>query len=175
MRSRADFLILISKTLSRATTLLACAVFSFPSFAKGAPIDLPKDELTCLATAIYFEARGEPKAGRLVVGQVILNRAARGGYPPTVCGVVYQNSGRRNACQFSFACDGVADKISDPAAFAEIKTEASLLLSCKDDCPASEMATSTHYHAVSVSPHWSTKLRKIGRLGGHVFYENGPA
>ncbi|MFC5067326.1 cell wall hydrolase [Flaviflagellibacter deserti] len=162
---------MIKKTLSRAATLLACAVFSFPSFAKGAPTEPRMNELTCLATAIYFEARGEPKAGRLVVGQVILNRVAHERYPSSVCGVVYQNANRRNACQFSFACDNIPDNISDPAVFAEIKMEAGLLLSCTADCPASEMSTSTHYHAVSASPDWSTKLRKIGRLGRHVFYE----
>ena len=30
-------------------------------------------ELACLATAIYFEARGEPMVGQVAVAQVVLN------------------------------------------------------------------------------------------------------
>ena len=30
--------------------------------------------LACLATAIYFEARGEPTLGQIAVGQVIMTR-----------------------------------------------------------------------------------------------------
>src|SRR5215475_10421449 len=62
----------------------------------------------CLAEAVYFEARGEAVRGQIAVAQVILNRAFSGKYPDTVCGVVYQNKHRYNACQFSFACDGHA-------------------------------------------------------------------
>jgi N-acetylmuramoyl-L-alanine amidase len=50
----------------------------------------------CIATAVYFEARGEPIEGQLAVAQVVLNRAASGRYPSSVCAVVKQRS------QFSF-------------------------------------------------------------------------
>src|SRR4029078_3552080 len=39
-------------------------------------------ELECLATGIYFEAKSEPLAGQLAVGQVIANRAQSGGPCP---------------------------------------------------------------------------------------------
>ena len=52
---------------------------------------------TCLAEAIYFEARGEAVRGQMAVAQVVLNRAFSGKYPNTVCGVVYQNAHRRLA------------------------------------------------------------------------------
>jgi len=55
----------------------------------------------CLAEAIYFESRGEPEMGQLAVAQVVLNRVMSGLYPNSVCGVVYQNAHRFNACQFS--------------------------------------------------------------------------
>jgi spore germination cell wall hydrolase CwlJ-like protein len=38
-------------------------------------------ELKCLATAIYFEARGEPEDGQLAVAQVVLNRVKNPAYP----------------------------------------------------------------------------------------------
>src|SRR5690606_7988208 len=59
-------------------------------------------ELRCMATAIYFEARGEPYRGQVAVGQVIMNRIRSPLYPNTICGVVFQGHLNRNACQFSF-------------------------------------------------------------------------
>ena len=74
-------------------------------------------EQKCLATAIYFEARGEPEKGQLAVAQVVLNRVKNPAYPNTICGVVYQNKDRRFSCQFSFACDGIRDRITDQGAW----------------------------------------------------------
>ena len=68
----------------------------------------------CLTEVIYFEARGEVVRGQMAVAQVVLNRAFSGKYPNTVCGVVYQNAHRHLACQFTFACDGIADKVNEP-------------------------------------------------------------
>ena len=65
----------------------------------------------CLADAIYFESRGEVKRGQIAVAQVVMNRVFSGFYPNNVCGVVYQNSHRNLACQFTFACDGIPDVI----------------------------------------------------------------
>ena len=74
-------------------------------------------EKRCLAEAIYFEARSEPIRGQLAVAQVVVNRLKNPAYPGTICGVVYQNRQYRNACQFSFACDGVRDVIRDHPAW----------------------------------------------------------
>ena len=35
-----------------------------------------QSDVSCLATAMYFEARGEPEVGQMAVGRVILNRVA---------------------------------------------------------------------------------------------------
>ena len=70
----------------------------------------------CLTDAIYFEARGESVRGQIAVAQVIMNRVFSGYYPNNVCGVVYQNANRHMACQFSFACDGIPDRVNEPAA-----------------------------------------------------------
>jgi spore germination cell wall hydrolase CwlJ-like protein len=129
---------------------------------------------SCLATAMYFEARGEPETGQLAVGQVIINRAAHAGYPSTVCGVVYQNAQRRNACQFSFACDAIPDRVRDPSLYASILERARLLLSGRKEM-APDIAGSTHYHATSVAPGWSAKLRRTGQIGEHIFYQCSPA
>ena len=59
----------------------------------GGPLD---EEGICLATAVYFESRGEPIEGQLAVADVVINRAASGRYPSDWCGVVKQKA------QFSF-------------------------------------------------------------------------
>ena len=46
------------------------------------------EALVCMATAIYFEARGEPTVGQIAVGQVIMSRVADHRYPDSVCDVV---------------------------------------------------------------------------------------
>ena len=47
-----------------------------------------RQELTCLAQNIYFEARSEPLEGKLAVAHVVMNRVASRYFPDTVCGVV---------------------------------------------------------------------------------------
>ena len=44
-----------------------------------------------LAQLIYCEAGGEPYAGKLAVGSVVINRVLSSVYPDTVVGVIYQN------------------------------------------------------------------------------------
>ncbi|MCR5254926.1 MAG: cell wall hydrolase [Acetatifactor sp.] len=44
-----------------------------------------------LANLIYCEAGGEPYAGQVAVGSVVINRVLSSVYPDTVVGVIYQN------------------------------------------------------------------------------------
>ena len=78
-----------------------------------------KAEQTCLANGIYFEARSEPLRGQAAVAQVILNRVRNPAYPDSICGVVYQNDDWFNRCQFSFACDGIKDRVTEPLALQD--------------------------------------------------------
>src|SRR5215218_3348931 len=50
--------------------------------------DAGSRELECLAAGVYFEAKSEPLAGQLAVGQVIANRASSGRFPSSYCGVL---------------------------------------------------------------------------------------
>ena len=132
-------------------------------------------EIQCLATAMYFEARGEPARGQFIVGRVILNRVASRYYPDNICDVVYQNAHMKNACQFSFACDGLPNRVRETDAWSQIKRRAAYLLECDVKCSLaaigrSELWTSTHYHADYVSPNWANKLQRTGQVGRHIFY-----
>jgi spore germination cell wall hydrolase CwlJ-like protein len=125
-------------------------------------------EQKCLATGIYFEARGENLRGQAAVGQVILNRVRNPTYPKSICGVVYQNDGWFNRCQFSFACDGIPDRITNPAAYGMAKDVALAVTSGKIFIP--EVGSATHYHATYVQPRWARTMEKMKKIGLHIFY-----
>jgi hypothetical protein len=122
----------------------------------------------CLANAVYFESRGEPVRGQIAVAQVVMNRVFSPFYPKTVCDVVYQNANRHNSCQFTFACDGIPDVVTEPDAWERAKRIARDMLDGKLWMP--EVAKSTHYHAYWVHPSWVAEMKKMYKLGVHTFY-----
>jgi hypothetical protein len=123
----------------------------------------------CLADAVYFEARGEPLKGQQAVAQVVINRVFSGYYPNNVCGVVYQNSGRYLACQFTFACEGKnLSRIDEPDMWEQAKHIAGDMLDGKIWLP--EVGYATHYHAYWVHPSWVHEMTKLYKLGVHTFY-----
>lgn len=125
-------------------------------------------ERHCLATAIYFEARGEPKRGQVAVAQVILNRVRSPLFPATICGVVYQ--GQMNpGCQFSFTCDGKTDNPRNGAQWAQANDIAKRITAGEHWLP--EVGYSTYYHANYVRPKWIRDMNKIDKIGRHIFYK----
>jgi spore germination cell wall hydrolase CwlJ-like protein len=122
----------------------------------------------CLAEAVYFEARGEAVRGQIAVAQVVMNRTFSGFYPNTVCGVVYQNKHRHYACQFTFACDNVADVVREPEMWDRAKKIAKAMLDGQLWLP--EVGKSTHYHAYWVHPSWVSEMKKMYKFGVHTFY-----
>lgn len=122
-------------------------------------------EWRCLAEALYFEARGESVAGQFAVAEVILNRRDIASYPDTVCGVVRQ--GGRNGCQFSFICDGRADRIREQAAFSRVGKIARIML---DGAPRTLTEGATHFHTTAVRPAWARRFPQTARIGAHLFY-----
>jgi spore germination cell wall hydrolase CwlJ-like protein len=128
-------------------------------------------ELKCLATAIYFEARGEPELGQVAVAQVVLNRLKNPAYPNTICGVVYQNKDQRNRCQFSFACDGIPDRITEREPWAAAQALAKKIVSDDRTMYMSDVGAATHYHANYVRPRWARTMTKVDKIGRHIFYE----
>lgn len=126
-------------------------------------------DMWCLATAIYFEARGESYRGQVAVGQVVMNRVAHKVYPNTICGVVYQNQQMRNACQFSFACDGQTKKVTEPKAWAQAQEIAKGVVN--GSLYLAEVGAATHYHANYVYPDWAPRLKRLAKIGNHIFYQ----
>lgn len=128
-------------------------------------------EQRCLATAIYFEARSESEEGQMAVARVILNRVKDPEYPKTVCGVIYQGADRRNSCQFSFACDGRVDQPKTRHAWAKAQRVAARAMAGQDDIAI--VSTATHYHADYVQPSWANAMKRLIKIGRHIFYTDG--
>jgi spore germination cell wall hydrolase CwlJ-like protein len=125
-------------------------------------------EQRCLAVGVYFEARGESVKGQAAVAQVILNRVKNPTYPNSICGVVYQNDDWRNRCQFSFACDGRKDRITESEHFK--KAEEVALAVTDGTIWLPEVGSSTHYYADYVKPGWARTMHKMKKIGRHIFY-----
>ena len=125
-------------------------------------------EENCLARAIYFEARSESELGQLAVAKVILNRTRDPNYPKTICGVVYQGANRSNSCQFSFACDGSPDEPKKKEAWERSKRVAQKALAGQGT--ARVMSSALFYHADYVKPRWAKSMKRLIKIGRHIFY-----
>ena len=122
--------------------------------------------LMCLATAVFFEARGEPIDAQTFVAEVVINRVNDDRYPDTVCNVVFEDR------QFSFTHDGQSDDITSYNTFFDAEAQTTAILIAKQALAGETSITSTHYHTVSVSPAWRDAYALDGTYGTHVFYTN---
>jgi hypothetical protein len=125
-------------------------------------------EQTCLAKAIYFEARSEPTLGQIAVAGVVMNRVESKKYPDTICGVVFQNDHMKNACQFSFACDGKADVARSRKHWRSALQLAKAFMDGTKK--AHVIRNAMYYHADYVSPDWATRMHVVKKIGRHIFY-----
>jgi hypothetical protein len=123
--------------------------------------------LHCLTLAVYFEAASESLDGQRAVAQVVLNRVRHPAWPDTVCGVVFQGSERRTGCQFSFTCDGALRRIISRKPWESAQSVAFLAL---HGSVMEEVSVATHYHTDWVAPYWAPSLRKLTKVGTHIFY-----
>lgn len=120
------------------------------------------EETNCLATAVYFEARGESLEGQLAVARVVMNRAASGKYPPSWCSTIKQPA------QFSFVRHGQFP-IVDTASDAWRKAEGIARLAAANAVPS--VGTDVlWYHANYVAPSWGHRLNVVEKIGAHIFY-----
>ena len=128
-------------------------------YSAGAPLD---EQGNCLATAVYFEARGESLDGQLAVARVVMNRASSERYPPDYCGVVKQHA------QFSFVRHGQFPRI-DTASVAWSRAQGVARLAMANVIP-SIGSDVLWYHADYVAPGWGHRLNVVQKIGAHIFY-----
>ncbi len=114
-------------------------------------------ELRCLATAVYFESRGEPLEGQLAVAQAIINRVESGRYASDICGVINQPK------QFSY------DRSRVPTAGRDWRIAQAIAQIAAKDMWVDVAPKALSFHATYVAPNWSGKTR-VATIGRHVFY-----
>jgi spore germination cell wall hydrolase CwlJ-like protein len=137
-----------------------------PALPVAADVARGKGALECLTDAVYYEARGESDQGQAAVAQVVLNRVRRGGFPKSVCGVVFQGVDA-HTCQFSFACDGAMGYGLEPAAWRRARVIAQRAL---DGFVMQEVGDATNFHVARLGQIWGSGLVKVAQVGAHVFY-----
>ena len=117
-------------------------------------------ELECLAAGVYFEAKSEPLAGQLAVGQVIANRSNSGRFPSSYCGVLFQRG------QFSFVRGRSYPAV--PRASRQWQTAVAIAKIVDQQLKDSSVPNALFFHAKRVAPRW--RLTRVGSVGNHVFY-----
>tara|TARA_R110000772_G_scaffold158411_1_gene269604 strand:+ start:4995 stop:5561 length:567 start_codon:yes stop_codon:yes gene_type:complete len=145
---------------------------------KSSWYDIAQKNTECLATNIYFEARGESYEGQKAVAFVTLNRVESNKFPDDICSVVYQAKYRtgwsesvpiRNKCQFSWYCDGKSDRIRNSSDYQRLYTLAAEVITGrhKDNTEGA-----LWYHADHVQPSWRLDYNRIAKIDSHIFYVN---
>lgn len=113
-------------------------------------------ELDCLATAVWFESRGEALEGQLAVAQAVVNRARAGRWGKNICGVI------KAPRQFNF---NAAQVKRSTATFSTALAVARIAVAGLWH----DMAAGAHsFHAARLSPGW--RLTRVAKIGNHVFY-----
>lgn len=124
--------------------------------AVAPPATAPVADLDCLATAVWFESRGEALEGQLAVAQAVVNRSRSGRWGDGVCAVI------RAPRQFNF-----------PAARVQRKTESFATALAVAQVALGglwhDIAQGAHsFHAARLKPRW--RLTRVARVGNHIFY-----
>lgn len=121
---------------------------------------------SCLALAMYWEARGDGPIGMAAVGGVVLNRAADRRFPDHVCGVVTEG-GPGAPCQFAWYCDGRTDRPREAKAWRDALYLTRLMLDGRVTDPSDG---ALYFLTPGLRPVWTAGLIPTARIGGHVFY-----
>jgi N-acetylmuramoyl-L-alanine amidase len=134
--------------------------------------DFTEEEL--LAACIWGEARGESRKGKIAIANVVMNRADHPRrWGNTIHSVILQ--------PYQFSCfnpsDPNAEKILDRMwedsdsgicmllSSMAIEEELADVTQTYDDLPGA-----THYHNLSVSPSWASRIQFLRQIGNHKFY-----
>ncbi|GAK10693.1 cell wall hydrolase [Geomicrobium sp. JCM 19039] len=123
------------------------------------PESVTSEELDLLARLIHSEAQGEPYAGKVAVGTVVLNRVADDRYPDTIRDVIYEVVNGYYA--FSPVLDGT---IYEPAA-EESKLAAREAIAFDGQGQGSIF----FYNPETATNHWNATREETKRIGQHVF------
>jgi spore germination cell wall hydrolase CwlJ-like protein len=146
------------------------AVFAYQDEKRDFVREAHRQNLTCLARNVYFEARGEPLAGQYAVAEVTLNRKASGRYPKTICEVVHQQSWDPIRGRYVGAFSWTEfDSLPTPSGEEWQRAwEVAEAVYYQRYSPALQGAM--FYHAAYIQPDWARQKKRVARIGSHIFY-----
>lgn len=124
----------------------------------------------CLADAMYYEARGEGRAGELAIAEVVYNRMRSRYYPGTICSVVYEGANLRTGCQFSFACSGDMDRPKSSVVWRQTQRLALQVVMGLVHL-GNMTGGALSYHSIDVDPSWADTMERTTQIGHHIFYK----
>ena len=119
------------------------------------------DALYWLARIICAEAKGEPFAGQVAVGNVVLNRVASRQYPNTIYDVIFD---RNSGVQFTPTANGTIYQVPSQSAIWAAKV-------CLEGYTLSEDILYFFNPAIATSQWIASNCTYAFRIGGHVFYK----
>lgn len=113
------------------------------------------EQIKCLASVIWHEARGEKLEGQIAVAETVSSRISNPKYPKTICTVAFQ-----------------------PHQFSKLKVikydDNTFLVANRflSGYYRPVVGEPTHYHAVWITPVWakSRNMTRLARVGNHIFY-----
>jgi len=148
------------------------AEYALKSYLNGSLNLTPqeKKDVECLAKVVFFEARGESYAGKIMVANVVLNRTRFGKpFPNTICKVVYQPH------QFSWTREKWKRNTDfKSVALRFIKRERKAI---RDSLEIALKYVILRPADTGIATHFSSKNDKFGRtlfvkqVGNHKFYQ----
>jgi len=162
---------------------------------------LSEKDVECLARNIFYEAGSEPLEGKVAVGMVTINRTQDERYPQSVCGVVRQRTVvtvpqrvkevrtvrtsiflppqqivetrtamvQKSIYQFSWVGQRNIRIRDDDPRWVESRAVAEELARGGYEDWQDKYSEAMNFHAVYVNPGWH--LKRIGRVGNHIFYK----
>ncbi len=158
------------KTLLATIALLFVSVTAMAQsqFWHGPSCHLVKnDPTTCMACAVYYEAKSESLMGKMAVAFVAINRTRSGEFPKSVCGVVWQ---RVPSIQYQWTANARLVP-NNPVQWQDsLKTARAIIdLSKRIDYEEWDFTrNSTFFHAVYVNPRW--RYSRTMQVGNHILY-----
>ena len=153
------------------TYQMACESYQYPA--------APEDQIKCLATMVYGEARGEATAGKVAVAYTALNRAAK----KTVCSVVlapkqysiFNDNPALRAAAMSLHIEPEQKNVIDQASWIESIAVARAVLHRAVPDPT---GGATHYLADRLMrikgyryPRWSKQYIQVASIDRHRFFK----
>lgn len=133
---------------------------------KGGKKIFSQKEATCLARAMFYEARGEGKSGQRAVGNVIINRAAFPTYfPNSICGVIAQ----RGQFQWYHNAKLRGGKVFSPTKHPELMNLAKQMIHEHNTGKRKDNSLNSYFFTSNgVVP--SPNIKKRTRVGNHTFF-----